>query len=311
MTIGLRYLDNNKLIINKGDEETVGQRMAREMKYINEKTLEKLTEKLHKTGDITEEEAEKIIKPILFRSGILCPGSSSYNRSLSYAYARWYEEVSNKLPSSGNFVKSIPVDTRKVLHDIQVAINSCLSKLPYWDSAVEMEYFSDTNITYNSLSYAGELRAFKEFEKISKMSVVFDDLNVCLSYLYSDCAWADKDIMHKLAVLSSASVMKIPVVYLKRYDDRRSAGTGMWLMLPEDIETIRPVIEMSRDDVLRIISPHFSDTDMEHIRNHKERFVSYSFFDIGKMFAGYCLKCKLNQERERVSQEDEWLILER
>jgi len=74
------------------------------MRFIEWKTVERLTKQLIEKGDISEKDAEKIARPFLRENRDI-----ALDRSLRYTLYLWYDEVEKKLPEYGNYVTSVPL----------------------------------------------------------------------------------------------------------------------------------------------------------------------------------------------------------
>ncbi len=86
-----------------------------------------LTWKLHKTGDITEQESDEIFSAVynLFRYGL------NSDKNLIATLTSWYNEVYNQLKNGkdGNFVSTLPLVP--IEPGINGIVDSCLNLLPW------------------------------------------------------------------------------------------------------------------------------------------------------------------------------------
>ena len=156
--------------------------------------IKELTEKLVRTGDITDREADRIVSPFeAYRSKFY--ESLCHESELTDAYREWYAAVKEKLPQYGNYVTTIPLvsGVNNLEPRLLFEIGECIDRALLTDKVLNISlspHFEIPEEVCDALDYVGEKESkmyFKRAGMIERMGLR-NILNSFLPVLENDAA---------------------------------------------------------------------------------------------------------------------------
>ena len=234
------------------------------MRFIEWKTVERLTKQLIEKGDISEKDAEKIARPFLRESRDI-----ALDRSLRYTLYLWYDEVEKKLPEYGNYVTSVPLKygypcltiNYKSIDKLYEKIRMCAKKMSLSDRIEKMQIFVGSDkkticgkdedyYVYNWDKRAGMLHDPDLEKSLESLSLIMEGERAKSVFLYQSPKPERVSLQGILGAIVASFVdkMHIPNVYIELFPDEY-----LFYISPEYKHLLNPVLAIPEELILESI----------------------------------------------------------
>jgi hypothetical protein len=284
--------------------------------------INRLADKLKYEGDVSPEEASEIAEFIDKKGKELNPKSSHYNVSFADSILRWLSAVEHKLPTNGNYVRTLPFhhflefSWRK---DIKEKLRKCRLKLSFLDGIKEIERLgfeyegdSESNRNFELFDYAGEIRKFPKLcQKISEMTDIFGSKAYASvkSVVYTESLLGcNKQSLLQTSILKFAASLKCEFIYARHYNLNIHDRV---LMRPSDIDKISFMLKHAPDDVVRLALAKGYIDEQTAQKLFSGEWVKTGKIDITGIceeFIDYCLGRRIYEE---APEDDSWIDITR
>lgn len=297
------------------------------MRLVGAKEVKRLTKKLKSEGDITQKEAEKIVRPFCVYTAKIDEGSPSSDVDLIHALCDWYEEVLKKLPKYGNYVHSIPLFMRnKTYGRLAKTITKCIEALPLLDKAFEIRASKNFPIEMGELHLlrhfvhyadkAGEARELGIYDTMKQyVSVIEGDYaEYCCGLAMERSRYIERDVNSMLIYNSVLSCviydLGIPSAFIEFICPAEKK-----LFIPcHCIDLLDPILSRSPEDIVKEAR---SLGLLE--KGHVSLLLSGHFIRDFKGFQGiidnlsriFTKRCLVIQDKNEIAYNDDWILMDR